>query len=193
MALLTARQQRAILMIVIGGAGGISLTRLLKTSYSCPHCGLAVGRGGETGAQRKAALAHHIVTCRERPQKWNFAVSATTYYNRWKTNRCFTECLNEVRAEFANAALGDAARILQLGTLEASRELVRQISEGEKDRDRRAAACSILDRVDLKMADRTNDKMMRWLAELRGEGEEEEMASFMEEMEDIEEDWPSAE
>jgi hypothetical protein len=171
MARLTAHQQRAILMIVIGGADGISLNRLLKTCYSCPHCGRVVGRSGEKAVWRKAALASHIERCPEWPNKWRFAATASTYYGHWKPNSCFTECLNQGRAEFANAAFGEAARILQLGALKAANEVVRQVSEGEKDRDKRAAAFGLLDRVDLKMADRTNDKLMRLLAELREDDE----------------------
>jgi predicted RNA-binding Zn-ribbon protein involved in translation (DUF1610 family) len=166
MQLLSPAQRRAITRILLGEAAGVPLTRLLKTSYSCPHCGLVIGRSGETKEARKAALADHKAEC-DVDQKWIFAANYATYYGRWRRSAYFCECLSEARAEFIGFALGEAARILQTGTPEAARELVRQIAEGTKDFDKRSAAIALLDRADIKTAGKVDDSMARWLAELR--------------------------
>lgn len=173
MALLSGGQQRAILMIVMGAADGIPLTRLLKTAYSCPHCGYVAGRSGELAEQRKAALADHIEVCEGRPKKWRFAVAASTYYNKWRPSAYFRECLSEAWEEFIGVALVDAQRKLRLTTLKAAWELDRQIEEGEKDFDKRSAAIAVLDRADMSTAAKADDKLMRLLAELRGVDDEE--------------------
>lgn len=167
MHLLTPAQRRAITRILLGEAAGIPLTRLLKTSYSCSYCGRVIGRSGETQEVRKAALAEHKTECENTGGKWLFAANYATYYGQWKDSPHFLECLSEARAEFVGHALGEAARILQLGTPDAARELVRQIARGEKDYDKRSAAIALLDRADLKTAEKIDDSMARWLAELR--------------------------
>ena len=173
MTVLSPAQRRAILLIVIGEVNGIPLTRLLKTPYSCRCCGYVAGRSGESRETRKQALAEHEATSCEHPgQTWQFATNAATYYHRWKTSSDFTDCLSQAWTEVVCAALNEASRVLQIGTPEAARELRRQVEQGQKDSDKRSAATALLDRADFKVADQMNDTLRRWLAELRGENEE---------------------
>lgn len=191
MLLLSPAQRRAILLIVAGEVDGIPLTRLLKTPYSCPHCGLVAGRSGEAATHRKALLAGHTAICSEVGQQWKFAAIASTYYSKWKPDSHFAGCLSEARAEIVSAALDEAARILQIGTPEAARELRRQIEAGDKDFDKRSAAVALLDRADVGTAVKTDDSLSRWLTELRGN--DEPMAESGPEGDDISEDRPSTE
>ncbi len=114
MILLSPAQRRAILLIVIGEADGIPLTRLLKTPYSCRCCGYVAGRSGESREVRRKALAEHEArSCKRHGQKWRFAANASTYYRDWKPSTYFTDCLNQARTEVVKAALGEATRKLR--------------------------------------------------------------------------------
>ncbi len=193
MLLLSPAQRRAILLIVVGEVDGISLTRLLKTPYSCPYCGLVCGRSGELAAQRKLELIYHTNkhSDEEKTRKWKFAAIASTYYGKWKPDTHFGGCLSEARAEVVATALDEAARILQIGTPEAARELRRQIEAGYKDFDKRSAAVALLDRADVGTAVKTDDSLSRWLIELRGS--DGEMAQPGSEGDDVSEDRARAE
>lgn len=166
MDLLTPAQRRAIIRILLGEAAGVPLTRLLKTAYSCSHCGKVIGRSGDEGVSRKEDLATHEAMC-ESDEKWVFAANYATYYGKWRESIYFLECLNEARAELVSAALDETIGILQLGAPQAARELLRQVAEGEKDVDKRSSSFGILDRAAMGTARKVDDSMARWLAELR--------------------------
>lgn len=184
MVLLSTGQRRAITMIVTAEAGGIAMSRLLKTAYSCPHCGLVVGRSCESKEARKVALGTHIESC-DTEVRWKFACSYSSYYGQWRKSETFVECLDEARAEVITLALGDASRILQLGTPDAAMELRRQIGEGTKDFDRRQAAIALLDRADVQTAGKTSDSVTRWLEALREDDTGGEMADGSPEGHDV--------
>ena len=180
MALLSTQQRNAIAAIVLAEAEGIALTRLLKTAYSCRWCGRPQGRAGWPSEARKAELATHEAECERGPelddkgevvvegQKWRFIANYATFYVKWKSSE-FHNCLAHARQEVVDAALSEAAQLLQLGTPDAAEELRRQVREGEKDFDKRSAAIAILDRADLKTANKARDPMIEWLQDLRGD------------------------
>lgn len=172
MALLNPRQQRAISTIVLAEANGVSLSRLLKTAYSCPWCGRVIGRSSDSAPERKALLVQHEQKCDRIGREWRFVVNHTTFYNRWP--KLVRECLGRARQEAVSAALGEAERILQFGTPDAAIELVRQISGAVEDRDRRLAAVAVLDRADTSTASKGPDPLKSWLEELRGDKDNEQ-------------------
>ena len=173
MALLSPTQQRAIGMIVSGEVDGVDMSRLLKTTYSCQWCGRVQGRSTDKKDSRKLLLALHESNCKSHGRPWRFAANYTTYYSKW--GQAFKDCLKMARAEVIENALGEAARILQIGTPDAAMELRRQVnSEDAENIDRRASAVAILDRADMRTAIKANDPMVEWLSELKEAGEDAE-------------------
>ncbi len=197
MKLLSSAQRRTIILIVGGKMAGVPLTRLLKTPYSCRCCGYVAGRSGESREVRKQTLAdHEVKSCKRPGQKWQFAANASTYYRDWKPSKYFSDCLSQAETELFDAALNEALQMLQIAAPEAAREAWRVVKEGEIERNRLVAAFGILDRAALKTADKTNDKVERWLAALRGvedTEEDEPVADSGPEGNDISDDWPSSE
>jgi len=149
---LPARQRRAVLRIVEAEVTGVALTRLLKTPYSCPYCGLVVGQPGDPRDPRKIALGAHAEGCEKKPTPWRFICRMTVYYRKWARQPPFVEALDAARSEVTSHAMQHAVSILQTGTPDAALELVRQIGEAEKDSDRRLAAVAILDRAGIETA-----------------------------------------
>lgn len=175
-------QQRAIRLIVTSEVEGVTLSRLLKTVYSCQWCGREIGRSSQRGVDRKRLRLLHEETCglpeaEDAPANfqrvaWKFAANYTTYYRAWRKSPLFVECLKDARAEVTSAALLAAARQLQLGTFEASQELRRQLGDSEVGAgNRRLAAIAILDRADVSTATKVEDGLSRWLRELREVGD----------------------
>lgn len=153
---LTAQQRRAITLIIAGELRGVALTRFLHTPYSCPHCGLACGRAGQAGADRKAERARHIITCPQKSSDWQFAVGSAAYYRQggWASDPLWVDCLSQARAEAASGVLTEAAHILKGAAPEAALELRRQVSEGERDNDRRLASVAILNMASPETAEK---------------------------------------
>lgn len=168
---LTPKQRSAIEMIVMAETVQVPITRLLKTSYSCRWCGQVLGRTGEPATLRRQRLNLHEANCRTESRRfhWTFACASSTFYNKWMKDHQFEAALNQARYEMTQNRLTTAARLLQLGTTEAARELLRQIAEGERDLDKRAAAVAVLDRADVLTASKSkSDEDLRdWLSELR--------------------------
>lgn len=155
MALLSAAQRRAIGMIVAAEAEGVSLSRLLKTSYSCKWCGRVIGRSTDRRDDRKQLLFEHQdndCEAREAGRLWRFAAAYTTYYRHWRKSRVFCQCLELARNESMLGALEGATRQLKLSTLEAVATLRKLLSDAERDADKLKAAIAILDRADLSTA-----------------------------------------
>jgi hypothetical protein len=144
---LPARQRQAVLHIVQAEMGGVALTRLLKTAYSCRWCGWRE-QAGATRAARKASLAAHEAGCERAGLPWAFVCHASTYYGRWARDEAFQQALAQAWGEVT----AQAVTILQASTSLAARELQRQVRQGEKDTDRRLAAVAILDRAGVETA-----------------------------------------
>jgi hypothetical protein len=165
---LTPKQARTITAIVGAEAKGIAAGRIIRKSYSCRWCG--------NRSQNLVCKEKHEAKCQRRGQAWQFVISVSQF------QRCcaipeFKECLEQARLETNLAALDEAKSLLQMSAPLAARELNRQVVEGEKDRDRRAAATAILNRVDWeagrKQTDQTRkDKIIELLEALRGVSEE---------------------
>jgi hypothetical protein len=154
---LSAGQRRAILLIVMAESKGEPITRLLKTPYSCRWCGRVIGHSADGKAARKEALTAHEAGCERQGRPWQFATSLVTFYTRWKAaDSSFVECLNLARREVRENALQRAAWILQMGAPEAAIELRRQVAEAKDESDRRLASVAILDRADVKTADKSS-------------------------------------
>jgi hypothetical protein len=96
-------------------------------------------------------------------------VISFSQYTRFCALPEFKECLELARLETTLAALDEAKYVLQTSAPLAVRELSRQVAEGERDRDRRAAATAILDRVDWEAGAKQarEDKIVRMLQRLR--------------------------
>ncbi len=168
---LTAKQRTAIQMIVAAEATRIPISRLLKTSYSCAWCGQQLGRTGDSADIRKQRKQLHEADCRTKSRRfyWTFACTESTYYYKWLKDPLFVDTLDLARQEMVENSLNTAARLMQIGTAGAARELLRQIAEGERDLDKRAAAVAVLDRADVLTASKgkTDEELRDWLAELR--------------------------
>lgn len=149
---LSAQQQRAILRILEAEVDGTPLTRLLRTPYSCRWCGQVCGRPGMKRDERKALLAAHEDECRRQGKPWHFIAAHKTYYAVWRANPAFLEALEQARHEVTQEAITTAAAMLQMNTISAVRELARQVTEAEKESDRRLSAVAILDRADVNTA-----------------------------------------
>lgn len=144
---LTPQQQRAIPAIVSAEARGIPLARLLKSVYSCKHCGRVIGRSPDSHAARQAAMVAHEAACDHSPGTWGFVANEATYYGEWTKQESFVTALAAAREEMTEAALSEASHLLRIGTVEAVKELLRQIVEAERDTDRARAAVALLDRA----------------------------------------------
>lgn len=167
---LTAQQKRAILRIVQAEVDGVPLSRLLRTPYSCQWCGWIAGRAGQKKEERKQALANHEEACDRHGSPWQFIAAHNTYYVKWRENPAFQEALEDARDNVVQDALQSAATLLQINTTGAVRELVRQITEAEKDSDRRLSAVAILDRADVSTAHKTQSGGVQvYLPEVDGE------------------------
>lgn len=179
---LTPAQQRAITAIVSAEGRGIPLARLLKNSYSCKWCGRTIGRSPDSNAARQAALIAHESGCDYAGTPWNFVVTEQTYYGEWTKQSSFVVVLQQARDEMAEAALSEASHLLHLGTVEAVKELLRQITEAEKDADKARAAVALLDRassltarkgkieVEHEQKAKQSGKVVEFLDRLRGAG-----------------------
>lgn len=172
LSVLTAKQRYAVLAIVAADVAGLPLSRLLKTSYSCKKCGWVAGNSRWSNRQRKERLVDHSVTCeRATDSDWPFICTSTNYYSRWMRDAIFIASLRQARSELVIQALIEAASILQLGSAKAARELVKQVTEGEKDIDKYRAAVAVLDRAHRLTAAKSGEdleKMEDWLQSLRG-------------------------
>lgn len=149
---LSGAQRKAIRMIVEAEATGLPLSHLLKTPYSCRWCGKVIGRSGMGRDERKALQERHEEQCERNGQPWKFAANLRTYYHKWQKDPLFVEALESARAEVVQEAITTAAAMLQLNTVTSVRELVRQVTDAEKDSDRRLSAVAILDRADVTTA-----------------------------------------
>jgi hypothetical protein len=165
---LTAQQKRAILRIVQAEVDGVPLSRLLHTPYSCQWCGWIAGRSGQKNEERKKALVTHEAECERHGQPWQFIAAHNTYYVKWRENQAFRDTLEQARADVVQDALQSAATLLQINTTGAVRELVRQISEAEKDSDRRLSAIAVLDRADVSTAHKAQAGVQVYLPEVDG-------------------------
>jgi len=139
---LPRRQQRAVLRIITAEMDGVSLTRLLKTPYSCRWCGW-VSQSGKTRAARKAQLAAHEASCELAGQPWRFVCNYSTYYAKWVNDENFQAALDQARQDVT----AQAVALLKAATPLAAGELRRQVQGAAKDADRRLAAVAILDRA----------------------------------------------
>ena len=171
---LSTEKRRAILRIVEAELQGVPLSHLLKTAYSCKYCGRSIGRSSMQADSRKQLLFEHQDNeCDNRPQgdapgvRWKFAVAASTYYSKWREDAAFWAALRQARREAAGLALDEAQQLLKVATEKAVAELVRQVSEGESDRDKRLSAVAILDRADMATAPIVNDGVRAWVEALR--------------------------
>lgn len=158
---LTPRQARTITAIVTAEAQGIPAGRIIRKSYSCQWCG--------NRSQNKAIKAKHEAKCERQGQSWQFVISFSQY-TRFCALPEFKECLEVARLETHLAALNEAKYVLQTSAPLAARELNRQVAEGERDRDRRAAATAILDRIDWEASENQarENKIVHMLQKLRG-------------------------
>jgi hypothetical protein len=184
MEILSLKQRQAIVMIVGAESRGVTFSRLLKTAYSCQWCGREIGQSTDCAAARKIKRAEHESECDAAGQPWQFAANHSTFYGKW--GKTFKNCLGRARQEVVDVALGEAARILQIGTPEAARELLRQIDGAVDDRDKRLAAVALLDRADISTANKGPDPMLEWLSALRGDNKEddEDSPDLMRELEE---------
>jgi len=149
---LSGVQRKAIRMIVEAEVTGLPLSHLLKTPYSCQWCGKVIGRSGIDRDERKALQVQHEEQCERNGQPWKFAANLRTYYHKWQKDPRFVLALDSARSEVVHEAIATASAMLQLNTVTSVRELVRQVTEAEKDSDRRLSAVAILDRADVTTA-----------------------------------------
>lgn len=142
---LSAQQRRAIHRVIAAEVvGEPTLTRLLKTPYSCRYCGWVAGQSYHKRDERKAMLSAHEASCQRRPDRWRFVCNYATWYAKWMHSETFKRCLDAARAEVSVEALAAARRELEFAAPEAVGELRRQVAEGERDLDKRDAAKFIL-------------------------------------------------
>lgn len=144
---LTVAQRRAIAMIVGAEMERLPVTRVFKTIYSCRWCGRVIGRTGLSDAERKKGLAGHELECERKGKTWYFAASSSTYYGEWLKEPAFVEALDQARIEATASVLDESLRLLQFGTVEVVRELLRLALEAEDSSDRIRAGLGVLDRA----------------------------------------------
>ena len=175
MALLSAKQRRAIILVSLAELHGIPLNRMLRTKESCLFCGYRPHTWqNKEGVQ--AAVEQHALSCEQRAsgERWAFVAWRATYY-RWQKDQLFRACQERARQELYSVIMAQPAFILGVSTLLAAQELRRQVREGERPIDRFRAAIAILDRAGFAPGQQQREepqmrRIQSLLEELRGTG-----------------------